>query len=87
MKIAVVFDVRAPVSLRSAWDIRRACKPTWRVTHIAFDFGARHERGHRVDDDDVDGAGADQMSHFQRLLAVSGWETSSESMSTPSFFA
>ena len=28
------------------------------VAHLALELGARHERGDRVDDDDVDGAGA-----------------------------
>ena len=40
------------------------------VAHLAFDFGAGHQRGHGVDDDDVQRAGADQHVHdFERLLA------------------
>ena len=44
-----------------------------RFAHLAFDFGARHERRDRVDDDDVDAAGADQhFDDFERLFAVVG---------------
>ena len=44
-----------------------------RVAHLAFDFGLGHERGHRVDDDDVDAVGADQhLDDLERLLAVVG---------------
>ena len=44
-----------------------------RVAHLAFDFGLRHERRDRVDDDDVDAARADQhLDDFERLLAVVG---------------
>ncbi len=40
------------------------------VAHLAFDFRAGHQGGHGVDDDDVEGAGADQHVHdFQGLLA------------------
>ena len=40
------------------------------VAHVAFDLGLRHQRRHRVDDDDVDRAGADQrLGDLQRLLA------------------
>ena len=40
------------------------------VAHFAFDFGARGERGDRVDDDDVDRAGADQhVGDFKGLFA------------------
>ena len=43
------------------------------VTHLALDLGARHERGNRVDDDDVDRAGADQrVGDLERLLAGVG---------------
>src|SRR6266545_883003 len=42
-----------------------------RFTHLSLDFGARHERGDRVDDDHVDAAGADEhFDDFERLLAV-----------------
>ena len=43
-----------PVSLRSACDISRACRPTWAVAHLPLQLGAGHQRRHRVDDDDVD---------------------------------
>ena len=40
------------------------------VAHLALDLGLGHQRGDRVDDDDVDGAGADQhVRDLQRLLA------------------
>ncbi|ABA47801.1 hypothetical protein BURPS1710b_0972 [Burkholderia pseudomallei 1710b] len=40
-----------------------------RVAHLAFDFGLRHERRDRVDDDHVDRARADQrVDDFERLL-------------------
>jgi hypothetical protein len=41
------------------------------VAHLTLDLRARDERGDRVDDDEVEGAGADQHVHdLQRLLAV-----------------
>ena len=44
-----------------------------RVAHFAFEFGARNERGDRVDDDDIDGAAADQdFGDFQSLFAAVG---------------
>ena len=44
-----------------------------RVAHLTFDFGARHERGHRVDDHHVDAAGSDEhLDDFERLFAVVG---------------
>ena len=43
------------------------------VAHLAFDFGLGDEGGDRVDDDDVDGVGADQqLADLQRLLAGVG---------------
>ena len=43
------------------------------VAHVAFDLGAWHERGHRVDDHDVDAAGADErLGDLERLLAGVG---------------
>jgi hypothetical protein len=43
------------------------------VAHLAFDLRARHERGHRVDDDHVDAVGADEhLDDLERLLAVVG---------------
>ena len=44
-----------------------------RFAHLAFDFGPRHERRDRVDDDHVDAAGADEhLDDLERLLAVVG---------------
>src|SRR4051794_10425997 len=43
------------------------------VTHLALNLGARHERGDRVDDDDVERARADQhVGDLQRLLTGVG---------------
>ena len=48
-------------------------QPHLRFAHLAFDFGARHERGDRVDDDDVDAVRADEhFDDLERLLAVVG---------------
>ena len=48
-------------------------QPHLRVAHLAFDFGLRHERRHRVDDDDVDAVRADEdLDDLERLLAVVG---------------
>ena len=56
MKIQVVLVLlMAEVSLRSACDIRRACKPTLLLAHVAFDFCFRSQCCYRVDDNDVDG--------------------------------
>jgi len=64
MKIAVVLDwLSALVIFRT--DVT--------VTHLALDLRARDERGHGVDDDEVEGAGADQHVHdLQGLLTVVG---------------
>ena len=44
-----------------------------RFAHLAVDFGARHERGDRVDDHDVDRVRADQdFDDLEGLLAVVG---------------
>ena len=43
------------------------------VAHLAFDLGFRRQGRHGVDDDDVDGAAADQVvGDFKGLLAVVG---------------
>ena len=43
------------------------------VAHLAFDLGLGHERRHRVDDDDVDAAGAHQhVGDLEALLARVG---------------
>ena len=44
-----------------------------RIAHLALDFGARRQRGNRIDHQNVDGAGAHQrVADFQRLLAGVG---------------
>ena len=74
MKIAVVPELR-----QRAGDLaqRLAHQPGLQadvaVAHLALDLGARHERGDRVDDDDVERAGADQhVGDLERLLAGVG---------------
>ena len=43
------------------------------VAHLALDLGAGHERGHGVDDDQVERAGADQhVGDLERLLTGVG---------------
>ena len=74
MKITMVFDLEIEaVSLRSAWLISRACRPGSAVAHLAFEFGARHQRRDRIDHQHVDRAGAHQrVGDLQRLLAGVG---------------
>ena len=44
-----------------------------RFTHLTFDLSLGRERSHRIDDDDIDRAGAHQhVGDFQRLLAGIG---------------
>ncbi len=63
----------APVSLRSAWLISRACKPNVRVAHLALDLGAWHQRGHRVHHHHIHRAAAHQhLDNLERLLASVG---------------
>ncbi len=71
MKMTAVRErLMAAVSLRSAWDIRRACRPGRESPISPFDLGPRHEGGHAVDDDDVHGVAAHQgLGDLQRLLA------------------
>ncbi len=74
MKTRQVFDFETmPVSLRSAWDMRRAWRPTW-LSPISPSSSARgNERRDRVDDDDVDRAGADEhLRDLEGLLAAVG---------------
>ncbi len=62
-----------PVSLRSAWLISRACRPTMAVAHLAFDLGPRHQRRDRIDDQHVDRVRAHQrIDDLERLLAGVG---------------
>ena len=75
-----------PVSLRRAWLIRRACRPTW-LSPISPSISALGTSGrHRVHDHDIDGAGAHQRlgrSPGPARRCPAG-ETSRLSMSTPS---
>ncbi len=58
------------------------------VAHLAFELGARHQRGDRIDHQHVDRAGAHQrVGDLERLLAGSGCEISSSSTLTPSLRA
>ena len=44
-----------------------------RVAHLALDLGLGHQRGDRVDDDEIDRAGAHELvGDLERLLAVVG---------------
>ena len=44
-----------------------------RVAHLALDLGARRQRGDRVDDDQIDRAGAhERVGDLERLLAAVG---------------
>ena len=74
MKMRQVFDFdTTPVSLRSACDISRACRPICASPISPSISALRHQRGHRVDDDDVDAARADEhLDDLERLLAVVG---------------
>ena len=70
MKITVLLLLEiAPVSLRNACDMSRACKPDVAVAHFPLDFRPRNQSRHRVDDDHVNGIGPNQhLADFQRLL-------------------
>ena len=44
-----------------------------RIAHLALEFGARHKGRHRIDDQNVDGAGAHQrVGDLERLFAGVG---------------
>jgi hypothetical protein len=71
MKMAVVLDLEmVPESLRRAWLMRRAWRPTWE-SPISPSISARGtERRHRVDHDDVESARANQhVGDLEGLLA------------------
>ena len=59
------------------------------VAHLALEFGLGRERGHRVDDDQVDGAGlrTSASTISSACSPVSGWLISSSCRLTPSFCA
>ncbi len=89
MKIAVVPVVlRAPVILRSACDMRRAWRPTW-LSPISPSISARGTSA-ATESMTMMSSAPERMSMSAISSAcspVSGWETSSASVSTPSFFA
>ena len=59
------------VSFLSAWDISLACRPTWLSPMSPFDLLPRHQRGHRVDNYNIDRAGTDhRLRDLQRLVAA-----------------
>ena len=40
------------------------------IPHLPFDFGTRHQRGNRVDHQDIDGTASDEhIRNLKRLLA------------------
>ena len=61
------------MSLRSAWDIKRAWSPMW-VSPISPSISARGTRAATESiDDNIDRAGTDQhLGDLERLLAVVG---------------
>ena len=64
---------RLPASLRIAWLIMRAWRPTRLVAHLALELGPRRQRRDGVDRDDVDRARAhEHVGDLERLLAVVG---------------
>jgi len=70
MKITIVLErLIEAVSLRSAWPHQPRLQAGHAVAHLAFELGARHQRGNRIDHQHVDGARAHQgVADFQRLL-------------------
>ena len=89
MKIAVVPEVEiAAVSLRSAWLISLACRPTWE-SPISPSISARGTRA-ATESMTITSRALDRISMSAISSAcspLSGWETSSASVSTPSFCA
>ena len=74
MKIAVVLGVAERAGdLAQRLGHQAGLQADVAVAHLALDLGPRHQRGDRVDDDEVDRAGADQhVGDLQRLLAGVG---------------
>ena len=89
MKIAVVPELlSAPVILRSAWLISRACRPTW-LSPISPSISARGTRA-ATESITMRSSAPERISMSAISSAcspVSGWETSSASVSTPRAFA
>ena len=81
----MVFDLlRLAVSLRSAWLISRACRPTW-VSPISPSISARGVRA-ATESMTTTSSAPERISMSVISSAcspVSGWEMSSWSMSTP----
>ncbi|CKT14616.1 Uncharacterised protein [Mycobacterium tuberculosis] len=89
MKIAVVPELfSAPVIFRSAWLISRACSPTW-LSPISPSSSARGTSAATESITTMSSAPERiSMSAISSACSpVSGWLTSSESVSTPSFLA
>jgi hypothetical protein len=62
-----------PVSLRSALRHQPGLQANVAIAHFAFDFGARHQRGDRIDHQHVDRVRAHQrIDDFERLFAGIG---------------
>ena len=74
MKTSAVFERdTAPGQLAQGLAHEPGLDADERVAHLAFDLGAGHEGGDRVDHDAVDAAGADQrLGDLERLLAGVG---------------
>jgi hypothetical protein len=89
MKIAVVLVLlSAPVILRNAWLIRRACRPTW-LSPISPSISARGTSA-ATESMTMTSIAPERISMSAISNAcspLSGWETSSESVSTPSLAA
>ena len=89
MKIAVVLDwLSAPVILRSAWLISRACRPTW-VSPISPSISARGTSA-ATESMTTTSSAPERISMSAISSAcspVSGCETSRSSVSTPSALA
>ena len=78
-----VFDFAiAPVSLRMAWLMRRACRPTKTVPHLALDLGPRDER---ATESTITTSTALERTRSSTISSacspVSGWLTSRSSSS------
>ncbi len=85
MKTTVAFDFdTVPVSLRSAWLIRRACRPTW-VSPISPSISARGTSAATESITTTSTAPErTSTSAISRACSpVSGWETSRSSTFTP----
>ena len=71
----VLLALTTPVSLRSAW-LMNAPATDVAVTHLALDFGARHQRRHAVDHHHIHGVGRTSASAISSACSpVSGWLT------------